>query len=125
MQPTVLIADDTIFMRFVLRELLDEIPLVRIAEAGSLEEAEDLATALSPDLAVVDTTTEKFDGCELIRRLVVGDHSPRVVAIIGIDDLAAELAAKAAGAEAVMICPFDPDVVLTIMENMLQPAMPV
>ena len=119
MQPTVLIADDTRFMRFVLKELLNEIPLVRIAEAGNRDEAVHLASALSPDLAVVDTTTEGFDGCALIRELASSGSVPRVVAIVEVDDAAAERAALASGAEAVIIRPYDPDVVLSIMEEML------
>jgi DNA-binding NarL/FixJ family response regulator len=124
-QPTVLIADDTRFMRFVLRELLDEIPLVRIAEAGDRDEAVHLATALSPDLAVIDTTAEEFDGYALIRELAAGGSVPRIAAIIEVDDMAAERAAVAAGAEAVVIKPYDPDVVLAVMEDMLTLCAPV
>jgi two-component system, chemotaxis family, chemotaxis protein CheY len=124
-QPTVLIADDTRFMRFVLRELLDEIPLVRIAEAGNRDEAVHLAAALSPDLAVIDTTTEEFDGCGLIREITSSQSVPRVVAIVEVDDPAAERAAQASGAEAVIIKPYDPDVVLAVMEDMLTLCAPV
>jgi len=124
-QPTVLIADDTRFMRFVLRELLDEIPLVRIAEAGNRDEAVHLAAALSPDLAVIDTTAEEFDGYGLIRELSSNGDVARIVGIVEVDDAAAERAALASGAEAVIIRPYDPDVVLAVMEDMLTLCAPV
>ena len=119
MQPTVLIADDTRFMRFVLRELLDEIPLVRIAEAGDRDEAAHLAAALTPDLAVVDTTAEAFDGLALIRELAAGGNVGRIAAIVRVNDPAAERAAAAAGAEASIVTPYDPDVVIATLEDLL------
>lgn len=111
MQHTILIVDDTEFMRFVLRDLLEDHGVGVIAEAGTRDEALDLCDALEPDLAVVDATGEEYDAVALVRALQAREEAPRVIAVAGIDDLEAARDLREAGAWDVLVKPFDPDAV--------------
>jgi len=117
---SVLIVDDTEFMRFVLREIMSELPIGMIAEAGGVEEAVDLAEALGPDLAVVDFTDPDLDAGSVIAELRSVQPGLRVVAIVPCDDAPAAAAAQACGALALVEKPFDPEAVAAVLRPLVE-----
>ena len=117
---SVLIVDDTEFMRFVLREIMSELPIGMIAEAGGVEEAVDLAEALGPDLAVVDFTDPDLDAGTVIAELRSVQPGLRVVAIVPCDDAPAAAAAQACGVLALVEKPFDPEAVAAVLRPLVE-----
>jgi len=117
---SVLIVDDTEFMRFVLREIMSELPIGMIAEAGGVEEAVDLAEALGPDLAVVDFTDPDLDAGSVIAELRSVQPGLRVVAIVPCDDAPAAAAAQACGVLGLVEKPFDPEAVAAVLRPLVE-----
>jgi DNA-binding NarL/FixJ family response regulator len=97
----VLIVDDQARFRRHLRRLLDRAGLTVVGEAGDIPEAEALAAALRPDLAVVDVVLPGISGLEgapLLRTRLPGLR----VILISAHENRADLfraAARQAGAE--------------------------
>ena len=87
-RPVVLIADDDVTMRLLMRETLEQ--------AGfTVEEAEDGAQALAtfvrvrPDIVLLNVLMPKMDGfttCATLRTLPGGAHAP-VLMVTGLDDV--------------------------------------
>lgn len=117
---SVLIVDDTEFMRFVLREIMSELPIGTIAEAGDAREAAELAAALGPDLAIVDFTDPELDAPAVAAALAEAEPGLRVVAIVAHADEAGESQALAAGAVARIEKPFDPDAVTAVLRPLTE-----
>jgi two-component system invasion response regulator UvrY len=84
---TVLTVDDQrIFLR-TARSLISATPgFEQIGEAGSGEEALELAAHLRPDLVLVDVRMPGMDGVETARRLTEADPATTVV-LISLDEV--------------------------------------
>jgi len=117
---SVLIVDDTEFMRFVLREIMSELPIGTIAEAGDVREAVELAAALGPDLAVIDFTDPELDAPGVAAALAETQPGLRMVAIVAHADEAGEAEALAAGAVACIEKPYDPDAVTAVLRPLTE-----
>jgi two-component system chemotaxis response regulator CheY len=69
MAKTVLITDDTAFMRMTLRNVIEKNGYEVVGEAANGEEAITLYQELKPDLVTMDITMPKVDGITASRRL--------------------------------------------------------
>ena len=79
-QHTVLVVDDHPLFRRGVCELFSLDPTIRVVgEAGTREEALDLAEKLSPDLIVLDLNMKGSSGVEILTTLKERDPSQRVV----------------------------------------------
>ncbi len=117
---SVLIVDDTEFMRFIMREIMSDMAIGMIAEAGDKNEAIALAEALNPDIAVVDFTDQNLEAPDIVRSLhKVGRELP-VVAITHLEDSTQIREATAAGACAHIVKPFDPAAVKAVLQDILE-----
>lgn len=119
LHPSVLIVDDTEFMRFVLKEIMEEMGIPLVAEAGTLSEAMQLFKALEPDIVAVDLATPGIDGPGLVVRMKAERPQTRIVVITTLDRRREARAALAAGARDVIITPYDPFEVRQTLEALL------
>ena len=107
-RPVVLIADDDVTMRLLIRETLEQ--------AGfTVEEAEDGAQALAtfvrvrPDIVLLNVLMPKMDGfttCATLRTLPGGAHAP-VLMVTGLDDIESINRAYEVGATDFITKPFN------------------
>ena len=82
----VLIADDQALVRTGFRVILEAEPdLEVVGEAGDGREAIDAARALGPEVVLMDIRMPNLDGIEATRRLVHGQHAPRVLILTTFD----------------------------------------
>ncbi len=65
----ILIVDDAIFMRKVIRDLLTENGYTDLIEAGSGKEAVEMYNEFSPDLVIMDITMPEYDGIKTIAEI--------------------------------------------------------
>lgn len=66
----ILIADEHPVVRFGIRQLLEDDPLLRVvAEAGTPEEVEAALSASNPDIILLDPCSTRFNGDDFLRRL--------------------------------------------------------
>ncbi|MBC8422862.1 response regulator [bacterium] len=115
MPKSILIVDDTEFMRFVLRDLLTLGGVRSVAEAGSRAEALALSASLRPEVIVVDTTHVGDDGVALVAELAGVEAAARIVAVVGAGDPVTATAARRAGAEFTLVKPYDPAEVASLL----------
>jgi DNA-binding NarL/FixJ family response regulator len=83
----VVIADDHNVVRKGIRDLLlDEDDIAVVGEARNGQEAVDLATALQPDVVVMDIAMPEMTGVEATRQIRVRAPSVRVLVLTAYDD---------------------------------------
>ena len=80
--PTVLVVDDSSFMRLALRQIIEaEGDLRVVGEANDGIAAIEAATRLRPDLVVMDLAMPRLDGLEATRRIMRLPAPPAVVMV--------------------------------------------
>jgi len=98
MPRSVLLVDDTAFLRSMLREILEQSGAYRVvAEASNGSAALTLAPEIRPDLIITDLIMPCLDGVELTRALTRLEPSPRIIVAASSDQEGAVLNALAAG----------------------------
>jgi two-component system chemotaxis response regulator CheY len=78
---TCLIVDDSAFMRFHLRRLMDSIENVIASEAANGNEAIVEYGRLKPDIVLMDIVMPGLEGVETVRRICEADPAARVIMI--------------------------------------------
>ncbi len=83
MQPTVLIADDSIFVRDLIRHYLDRLGFRVVAEAENPAQALTLFRALKPDFVTLDVVMPPVGGIDALTAFrVMRQAEPRVPILI-------------------------------------------
>ncbi len=109
MGSTVLIADDAEFMRVMLREIVCEMGLSVVGEAGDGEQAVKLYRESRPDLVAMDITMPRLDGVAALKAILAEDPNATVVMISALGQKQKVLEAIQCGARDFLVKPFDPD----------------
>jgi len=87
--PLVLVVDDDLTMRLLMREVLEQAGFT-VEEAGDGDEAIALFARRQPDIVLLDVLMPRMDGfatCITLRSLPAGSHIP-IVLVTGLDDIA-------------------------------------
>jgi ribonuclease P protein subunit RPR2 len=125
-QVQLLLVDDDTKFRTLLRTTFEAVD-VEVDEAADAAEAEARAAGQRPDVIVLDVGLPGVDGIELCRRFKNrrATEDIRVVLLTGREDVEGE--AARAGADALLLKPFRPLELLTVVERLAagQPAMPL
>ncbi len=103
---TIMIVDDELFYRQVLRDMIGEAGFTVVAEATDGEDALAKYHACHPTLTIIDVFMPKKNGIEAIREIIAADSTATVLVstTTGFDD---EIqAALQAGARGVVWKPF-------------------
>jgi len=113
----VMIVDDAIFMRKVLREILTDNGYEIAGEVSRGNEVVSQYEALRPDVVTLDIMLPGTDGIEALKQLMQKDPRAKVVMIssLGQDELVNE--ALQAGAKGFIIKPFIPKAVISVLEK--------
>jgi DNA-binding NarL/FixJ family response regulator len=105
----VLIADDQPLVRGGFRMILDERPdLELVGEAADGEQAIALATALEPDVILMDIRMPTIDGVEATRRLIENGSRARILVLTTFDLDEYVYAAISAGASGFLLKDVEP-----------------
>lgn len=119
MGPLIMIADDAMFMRKVVKRALTEGGYDRFLEAGSGEEAVEFFRQHHPDLVILDITMPGMSGLEVLDAILNADKGAKVImcSAIGQEHIIAQAIRR--GASDFLIKPFRNRELLKIVEASL------
>lgn len=104
---TVLITDDTAFMRMTLRNVIQKNGFTVVGEAADGEEAVNKYKELRPDLVTMDITMPKMDGITAIKEIIKFDSNARIIVCSAMGQKPMVIEALNAGARDFLVKPFD------------------
>ena len=120
MSPTVLIADDAMFMRSILKDILTKAGYTVCGEASNGKEALEKYKELMPDLVTMDMVMPEMTGIDVVREIVKFDPNARVLMCTAMGQQALVTEAIQAGAKDYVIKPFQPSRVLEAVKRILE-----
>jgi two-component system chemotaxis response regulator CheY len=120
MSNTVLICDDTMFMRMVIRRVLESNGYTVVGEAETGSAAVARYAALRPDVVTMDVVMPDHSGIDAIRQIRAADPNARVIMCSALGQSQLLEAARAAGAAGFVMKPFQAHDLITAVEGALQ-----
>lgn len=115
----ILIVDDAIFMRKVIRDLLTENHYTDLLEAGSGKEAVELFNEHRPDLVIMDITMPVYDGIETVKMIRKISENAKILMCSAMGQEGMVREALKHGAKDFIVKPFKPDRMLQAVDKLL------
>ena len=119
MTARVLIVDDALFMRTMLRNIFVESGFEVVGEAGNGNEAVEKYRELAPDLTTMDIVMPERNGIEALKQIVALDPRARVVMCSALGQESLIIEALDAGARDFIVKPFKPAKVVEVAQKVL------
>jgi len=116
---TVLVVDDSEFMRRVLKNILEG-GGHKVREAKNAEEALDLFKKFGADVITMDIVMPDTDGIETVKRLKLADQKVKIIMVSALGHQKTVMRALEAGAMDFIMKPFTSDDVLESVNAVLQ-----
>lgn len=114
---TVLITDDTAFMRMTLKNVIQKNGFDVIGEAADGEEAVSKYKELKPDLVTMDITMPKMDGITAIKEIMKHDSNAKIIVCSAMGQKPMVIEALNAGAKDFLVKPFDAERVIEALHK--------
>ncbi len=118
MSRTVMIVDDSLFMRKILRGILVEIGYIVSAEASSGIEAMKNLHSTHPDIIMLDIILPDSSGLELLESIITTCPESKVVVCSSIGQPQVIRKSLDLGAKAFIQKPFTPEKVSEVLESL-------
>jgi two-component system chemotaxis response regulator CheY len=118
MSRTVMIVDDSLFMRKILRGIVTEKGYIVAAEAGSGIEAMRNLHASHPDIILLDIILPDSNGLDLLESIIESCPDSKVVVCSSIGQPEVIRKALDLGAKAFIQKPFTPENVAEVLESL-------
>lgn len=114
---TVLIVDDAVFMRSMIRDILVNTGRFEvIGEAGNGREAVQRYEQLKPRLVTMDIVMPELDGIAATREILSKDPGATIVMCSALGQEALVVESIAAGARDFIVKPFTPEKVIRVVD---------
>ena len=118
---TCLIVDDSAFMRFHLRRMMDSFDNVIASEAANGNEALREYGRLRPDIVLMDIVMPGMEGVETVKRICIEDPKARVIMISSVSYQEKVAEAMSAGAKWFIPKPVTTEELRRAIQNVLSP----
>ncbi len=116
---TIMIVDDELYFRQLLREMLVEAGFTIVAEASNCNEAIDEYRKHRPEITIMDIFMPGENGIDALKEIIAIDKNAKVLIYTGMGfDEDAEVALRA-GAKEVILKTFSPEEVTAIVNKVL------
>jgi two-component system chemotaxis response regulator CheY len=115
----VLIVDDAVFMRNMIRDIFSGGGFDVVGEAANGLEAVDKYRDLKPDITTMDIVMPFKSGIEATRDIVKGDPQAVIVMCSALGQESLVMEAIEAGASDFVVKPFKPEEVLAVVRKVL------
>ena len=119
MAPSVLIVDDALFMRMMIKDILSKDGFVIAGEAENGVEAVEKYADLKPDLVTMDIVMPEMDGIEAVRNIIKLDPGAKVLMCSAMGQQLLVVESLEAGARDFIIKPFQPAKVVEAVRKAL------
>lgn len=119
MQNKILIVDDALFMRAMLKKILKEAGYTEIFEAANGVEACTVYEAEKPDAVLMDISMPEMNDIEALKAIVREDADAVVVMCSAVGQEAMILEAVQSGALDFIVKPFKPEQIIQAVETAL------
>ena len=116
---TVLICDDAIFMRTMLKDILKQSGFEVVGEAQTGKEAVERYKQLKPDLVTMDIVMPDMGGIDAVRAIIKDDPGAKILMCSAMGQQALVIEAIQAGARDFVVKPFQPSRVLEAVQRVL------
>ena len=121
MATRVLIVDDALYMRSMIRDILTNSGRYDVVgEAANGREAVERFGELRPQLVTMDIVMPELDGIEATREILARHPAACIVMCSALGQEALVIESIAAGAKDFIVKPFTPEKVLRVVENVLK-----
>ena len=117
MNKTVMIVEDELFFRELLRDILEKADYTVVAEAADGIEALAKYRQLRPDIIIMDIFMPGKNGIEATQEIVSFDPQAKVFMCSGVGYTEDVEAALQAGAKGVILKPFFPEEILQVIRS--------
>lgn len=118
MNRTVMIVDDSLFMRKILRGILAEMGYTVIAEAASGIEAMKNLHANHPDIILLDIILPDSNGLDLLKEMIIVCPNSKVVVCSSIGQPLIMQKTLDLGAQAFIQKPFTPESIAEVLQKL-------
>ena len=116
---TVLIADDAVFMRTMLSDILSNAGFSVVGQAQTGAEAVEKYKELQPDLVTMDIVMPDMGGIEAVRKIVAEYPDAKILMCSAMGQQSLVVEAIQAGARDFVVKPFQPSRVLEAVQRVL------
>ncbi|MDD5448473.1 MAG: response regulator [Actinomycetota bacterium] len=120
MAPTVLVVDDALFMRMMIKDILTKDGLVVVGEAENGLEAVEKYAELKPDLVTMDIVMPEMDGIEAVRKIIKANPDAKILMCSAMGQQPLVVEALEAGAKDFIVKPFQPAKVIEAARKALR-----
>lgn len=103
----VLIVDDSVVMRSMIRDILSKNGFDVIGQAKNGAEAFELYTKLHPDLVTMDVIMPGETGIDVVKRIMTVDPNAKVLMVSGLNQKNLVMQAMENGAREFVVKPFE------------------
>jgi two-component system, chemotaxis family, chemotaxis protein CheY len=117
MELKIMIVDDTLFMRHMLRGIIEEEGWSVIEEAANGEEAVRKYRECQPDITTMDIVMPLKSGIEALSEIIAIDGKAKVIMCSALGQEALIEEARKAGAHGYILKPFDPERVKEVIRK--------
>ena len=114
----VLICDDAMFMRMMLKDILSKNGYEVVGEAANGKEAIDKYIELRPDLVLLDITMPEMDGIEALKKIKMIEPKAKIIMCSAMGQQAMVIEAIQNGAIDFIVKPFQQNRVLESLEKL-------
>jgi two-component system, chemotaxis family, chemotaxis protein CheY len=119
MPAKILIVDDAIFMRSMLKDIFIKNNFEVVGEAENGLEAVEKYKELRPNLATMDIVMPEMNGIEAVREIIRFDPDAKILMCSALGQEALVSESIEAGAKDFIIKPFSPKMVLKVVNQIL------
>ena len=119
MKNKILIVDDAMLMRIMLRDIFEGSGYAVVGEADDADRALELYRETSPDLVTMDITLTTTSGIDAISRILDYDSDARIIVISALEQRKIVMEALRLGARDFIIKPFEEERVLSSAMDVL------
>ena len=113
----VLIADDALFMRATLKNIVEKNGWTVVGEASNGMEAISKYFELKPDVMTMDITMPEMDGVDALKAIKEVDQEAKIIMISAMGQQNKVKSCVMAGAKFFIIKPFKEDMIMSVLEN--------